>query len=942
MNPCQAAEKPVEAICTGGDMSEPRKILNPDQILNLVQFATDHASDAAIWMDESARLIYVNEATCRWLGYTKQELLTMTIQDIDPRHRKESWPRHFESLQNKRFLTFESVHRTREGNEFPVEVTSNYLEYEGEGYVCAFIRNITERKRFEKALLDAEAKYRVIFENAVEGIFQTREDGEILNCNPAMTQIFGYASLEEFKSAVDACRIYVDANRRAEFVEWMKHRDVITGFESQAYRKDGSLIWISEKARAVRDEQDRFLFYEGFVEDITERKRAAEELQRAKEAAIMASVTKGQFLANVSHEIRTPMNGIIGMTELALGTELTREQREYLEIVRSSAESLLSLINDVLDFSKIEAGKLQLSPTEFRLRAALDRMFSTLGVRAQHKGLELSANILPDVPDALIGDPDRLRQIILNLLDNAIKFTEKGDVVVHLQSELDLPDRVRLHFTITDTGIGVPEDKQRLIFEAFSQADSSMTRKYGGTGLGLAITSQLVELMQGEIWLESRPGCGSAFHVVLPFALAEDASTILTNQDADMALRDARVLVVDDNYANRRILQAMLIYWHMRPHLAEDGPAALAALQNAVETAEPFDLVLLDAMMPGMDGFTVVERIHANPRLAATPVILLTSADVGQCSARCSALKIPTYLMKPVKQADLYDAVLRTFIKSKGGRREIFSRREETPGKPHEPANAPLAVGTRQLLVLLAEDNPTNQLLVASLLQKRGHIVVTAANGREAVDAYLAHEFDLIVMDVQMPEMNGLEATAAIRDLEKARGTRVPIIALTAHTLDGDRDRCISGGMDAYVSKPIRMEAFMAAVHRLMPEEMPAPPGNGTTVSTSEWLDTQDLMARFEGDMVLFHEAYDIFRQTCPKQLSQLKEAVQRGEAVTVERTAHTIKGSVGNFGGTAAAEAALKLEILGRENDLSRALAAVEKLEYEIERLWPALTAIV
>ncbi len=817
-------------------MSETEPVPEMRPSPSLVQFAIDHASDAAIWMKENGRLLYVNEATCQWLGYAREELLGLTIHDIDSRHRKENWPRHFEFLKKKGFHTFESVLCTHEGREFPVEVTSNYLEFEGEGYICAFVRNISERKRIEKALRAAESKYRDIFENAVEGIFQSTLNGELLNCNPAMVRIYGYDSIEEFKAAVCARRIYVDPGRRAEFVALMQDREVVTGFESQVYRKDGSIIWTSEKARQVRDEQGEFLCYEGFVEDITERKQNAEELHKAKEAAEAASLAKGQFLANMSHEIRTPMNGIIGMTELALGTDLSSEQREYLEIVKNSAESLLSLINDILDFSKIEAGKLKLDPIEFKLRTTLDRMFSALGVRAQRKGLELTANILPDVPDALIGDPDRLRQIILNLVDNAIKFTEKGDIIVHVQSELDLPDQATLHFTITDTGIGIPDDKRHVIFEAFAQADSSMTRRYGGTGLGLAITSQLIELMGGDIWLESSPGKGSAFHVLLPFTLAEDASSILTNQSRAPELRDQRVLVVDDNYANRRILQGTLINWNMRPHLVDSGPAALLALRQASDSGGPFALVLLDAMMPEMDGFTVAQKIQAAPSLAHTPVILLTSAQVRQCSARCSALGIRTHLMKPIKQSDLYSAILRTLC---GGRehRSGWSAQSGTADSSPSLQIEHGAAARRPPRILLAEDNPTNQLLVASLLQKRGYAVTMAASGKEALAAYRAEKFDLIVMDVQMPEMNGLEATAAIRTIEKNVGVHTPILALTAHAIEGDRDQCREAGMDGYISKPIRVDEFMSAIAKLMSGPAPDVPDCRETEIAPPWFD---------------------------------------------------------------------------------------------------------
>jgi len=903
---------------------------------SLIQFAIENASDAALWMKEDGRLIYVNRATCRWLGYSKEELLGMTIHDIDPRHRIENWSRHFDFLKKKGSHSFESIYRTRDGRDFPVEVTSNCLEFDGEGYICAFVRDITERKRIEKALRAAESKYRDIFENAVEGIFQSTLDGDMIDCNPALVRIYGYDSIAEFKEAVTARRIYVDPGRRAEFVDLMWDRETVTGFEAQVYRKDRSIIWTSEKARKVRDEHGEFLFYEGFVEDITASKQNAEELHKAKEAAEAASLAKGQFLANMSHEIRTPMNGIIGMTELALGTDLTSEQREYLEIVRNSAESLLALINDILDFSKMEAGKLQLDPIEFKLRPTLDRMFSSLGVRAQRKGLELTANILPDVPENLVGDPDRLRQIILNLADNAIKFTEKGDIIVHVQSDLDLPNRAILHFTVSDTGIGIPEEKQKLIFEAFSQADSSMTRKYGGTGLGLAITSQLIELMGGDIWVESRPGKGSAFHVTLPFKLAEDASTILTNRSAAPELRDIGVLVVDDNYANRRILQAMLINWHMKPHLADSGSAALLALRQAAQMEEPYVLILLDAMMPEMDGFAVAQKIQETPGFAKPTIILLTSAGVRQSAARTQELGIRMQLMKPVKQNDLHDAIVRALAESSEMERERKAAQIGTTGVYPREQLDPCARNGGRLRILLAEDNPTNQLLVASLLQKRGHQVTMAGTGGEALSAYSTQSFDLIVMDVQMPEMNGFEATAAIREIEKSTGTHTPILALTANTVDGDRDRCLAAGMDAYISKPIRFDDFMSTITRLVPGAKQVTPE-----IQPQLLNTQDLMARFDGDTELLHQACDLFRQSYPKLLSQLREAMLRGDAETVERTAHTLKGSIGNFGGAAAVEAAFRLEKMGRAQDLAHALDAMETLELEIQRLIPALTAL-
>jgi two-component system sensor histidine kinase/response regulator len=894
----------------------------------MTQSTIDHTSDAAFWIDQDGRLVYANRAACQSLGYSREELLTLTVDDIDPLFPRDQWPERWQLLKTIGSQTLESRHRTRDGITFPVEISTNYLEFEGRGYICAFARDISRHQEFEKALRQAEAKYRSIFENAVEGLFQSTPDGALLNCNPAMARIFGFQSPEEFRAATAAQNVYVRPGRRDEFVHLIQDRGSVSGFESEVYRKDKSIIWISEKARTVRDEKGEVLYYEGFLEDITEQKLIAEELRLAKEAAEAGYRAKSQFLANMSHEIRTPMNGIIGMTELALGTGLNREQREYLEIVRSSADSLLSLINDILDFSKIEAGKLQLDPIEFRLRAALDAVVSTLALRAQRKGLELICNILPDVPDTLIGDPDRLRQIILNLTDNAIKFTEKGDIVVHVQCALVSANCAVLHFTITDTGIGIPNNKRELIFEAFSQADSSMTRKYGGTGLGLTITSQLVELMEGEIWLESKPGKGSAFHVTIPFKLPESAKELLLFQRPAVQLCDKRVLMIDDNYANRRILQMMLFSWQMRPHLSEDGPAGLLELRRGMDSGDPYALVLLDAMMPGMDGFEVTRQMHATPDLAQVPIILLASAGVKKRAARCRELGIDTYLMKPIKQFDLLDAMLR-----------VLTPVEEKPGSAQAPdqRNAP-----NERHILLVEDNPTNQLVTSNLLRKRGFVVSAAGSGQEAIAAFAAQKFDLIVMDVQMPEMNGLEAAARIREMEKSTGFHTPILALTAHSAVEDRHRCIAAGMDAYVAKPIRIVEFMNAIAQLLPAVGGLVPDGANSDDTAVFIDTQGLMERFDGDTELLQEAAEIFCRNYPGQLAQLRAAVADGDCETIERCAHTMKGSAGTLGGVAAAHAALRLEKMGHSGNLQNALEACAALESEIERLIPALIELV
>jgi PAS domain S-box-containing protein len=559
--------------------------------------------------------------------------------------------------------------------------------------------------------------------------------------------------------------------------------------------KDGSIYWVDTTIVPFCDAENKPRQYIAIRSDITAIKSVEEDLRTAKEAAEAASSAKSEFLANMSHEIRTPLNGVMGMTDLALGTELTPEQREYLDTVKMSADSLLTVINDILDFSKIEAGKIDLEAIDFNLRDCLETSLKTLAIRADEKGLELLCEVAPELPELVRGDAGRLRQIIINLAGNAIKFTEKGEVVLKVQVEESDAQGLKLRFTVTDTGIGIPQEKLQAIFDPFSQADTSTTRKYGGTGLGLTISSRLVDMMGGRIWVESEVGGGSKFHFTARLGTAE-AKVIAAEAIAPLdVLRAAKVLVVDDNPTNRRILEGMLGRWEMKSSSAQNGVDALTKLSEAQETGDPFTLVLMDMHMPSMDGFELIEEIRKRPGASAATIMMLTSAGHRGDAARCQELGVAAYLLKPIRQSELREAIGRVL-----GARERIGVLPLITRYSLQDAGEPMA----SLHILLAEDNPVNQLLARRLLEKRGHSVVVAESGQGALEALEKERFDLVFMDVQMPVMDGFEATAAIRKKEEPGRVHLPIVALTAHAMKGDREKCLAGGMDEYLTKPIR------------------------------------------------------------------------------------------------------------------------------------------
>ena len=911
---------------------------------------------------------HINPAWEKTFGYTKEELLSRPyLEFVHPDDHETTIAEAANIASGRTTLSFENRYRCKDGS-YKWLLWSAVVCAE-KGLIYGIARDVTERKREEARLTAQHAVTRVLAEAptlasatprilqaicesldwSVGAIWRVDKKEKLLRCVETWKMLS--AQVKEFDRGTRSRtfppgvglpgRVWAqarpawieDVTRDANFPRasiaaqeglhaafgfpvllGAEVLGVLEFFSHQIQQPDRRLL---EMMSAIGSQIGQFI----------ERKEAedalrvyARDLETARKRAEEATRAKSEFLANISHEIRTPMNAMIGMTELALATRITREQREYLSAIQGSADALLTLVNDLLDFSKIEARKLQLDRIGFNLRDTLEDTMRVLAPRAQQKGLELACHIHPDVPDGLVGDPLRLRQIVVNLVGNAVKFTEHGEVVLRVQVESCRNGNAQLRFSVTDTGIGIPPEKQAVIFEEFSQADSSTTRRYGGTGLGLAISAQLVDLMGGRILVESQPGRGSTFHFTVLFELQQPG---MEKPPARWrTLSDLPVLIVDDNATNRRILEEVFTNWHMRPVAVESGAAALGKLEKSLRADQPFAVVLLDGHMPGMDGFAVAERISQDRRYAGIKLVMLTSSGQPEDVARCRRLSISGYLTKPIKQSELFDVIITAIGQPVG----------ERPRAPQRSKRSRRA--QRRLHVLLAEDNQVNQLLATRIFEKLGHHVTVVTNGREALSAVQAGKFDLVAMDVQMPEMDGLDATTAIRAWEKTEGTHTPIMAMTAHAMKGDRERCLAAGMDGYTSKPIRIRELEDAIAQLISPSKPAEATVLEETQESGVIDHAALLAGVDGNRRLLRELVHLFLADCPQRLVEIKEAVRRGDAEALRIAAHTLKGSVGNFAAKNAFAAAQRLEIMGRDGDLHTAGEACATLESELALL--------
>jgi len=927
--------------------------------------------EAIALLDASGTILYNSPAVRNITGFTPESLVGKGMFELMyPEHIAENERLFRQLLQDpSSTATTECLYRHVDGGWRWLEaVAINALAAPAIRAIVVHFRDITEKKQAEEALrqaneqleqrvrertleLEASAsRIQAILNTAVDAIITMDPDGTIRTFNRAAEKMFGYLSAEMIGRNLRKLRQVVHRGEgsvspgEGELADLGP--DIGSGLEAVGVRENGERfpmeLIISESHLGKQR------WFTGFLRDITERKQGEESLRRAKDAAEAANRAKSEFLANMSHEIRTPMNGILGMAELILETDLSAVQHEFVSAIQSSGHALLTVINDILDFSKIEAGKLEFDNIEFSLRETLGDAVKSLALKAHEKNLELVYEVEPDVIDDLVGDPYRLRQVLVNLVGNAVKFTEKGEVAVavglqNADGRLKIEERdgetgptstpanlqsaiCHLHFSVTDTGIGISPDSLATILQPFMQADGSITRRYGGTGLGLTISSQLIERMGGRIWIESELGKGSRFHFTASFALA-DADAAGQPVMPPEKLNGMAVLIVDDNATNRRILTDMLENWRMNPHAVGGAREAMLALKDATERRQPFELILLDVMMQDVDGFGLAHAMRLEADFRSVPIIFLSSAHHKGDMLRCRELGRAVFLVKPVKGSELTKAISK-LLRISWPKQTV--RVEVSPGRQH--------AGVTGLSILLAEDNPINQNVAIHMLQNMGHQVTVVDNGLEAVEFTDKQSFDMVLMDVQMPGMDGYEATSKIRMRERHTGRHMPIIAITAHAMKGVQEDCLAAGMDGYITKPMRAKDLYHAIASVTALVSPLKVDPAAEMADAEVFDRRALLERLSQRHDLVRKMVGLFRSERPRMMASLKEALASGNAQVLASAAHAMKGAIGNLGALQAYAEVREIEELARRNQLPEAAAVLTKLERDIGRFQDAL----
>ena len=943
------------------DISERKRM---EESLRLAQFSIDHAADLVWWSDVEGRFCEVSESACRRLGYSRDELLHMSIFDITPGWAREELPSRWEAIKKAKSFTFEAEDRTKSGEIFPVEVTVNYVEYGDRELCCSFARDITERKKTEEALRLTQLSV----DSAADLIHWVDREGRLVYVSDSTCRRHGYTREELLGMTI--FDLAPEETPEIHEARWRERKDCSTStFESVHKTKDGELFPIEVTVNFATSGDREYDFVYG--RDISARKWAEENERRAREAAEAANrelehaihranqaaaeaqaanLAKSQFLANMSHEIRTPMNGVIGMTDLLLDSDLDPEQRDYAQTVHASADALLTVIGDILDFSKIEARKLEMETIDFDLRTTLEDLTALLAFRAYEKGVELTTFVEAEVPSQLRGDPGRLRQVLTNLVGNAVKFTEKGEVSIHVSLEREGDDSASILFTVRDTGIGIAADTLDQLFQPFVQADVSTTRKYGGTGLGLSIAKGLVEMMGGSIGATSQPGVGSTFW----FSAILDKGEFAARTPEEWPAADIaglRILAVDDNETNRKVLAGMLESWGCRHTEVPEAEAGLRALRAAAREGDPFQVAVLDMHMPGMDGEMLGTAIKKDEVARATALIMMTSGAIRGDAARMERIGFAAYLVKPVRQSQFFDC-----LATVAGRKARTKTTADSP-TPIITRHTLAEHAKQRLHILLAEDNLVNQKVALKVLEKLGFRADVVGNGQAAGDALKSKAYDLVLMDIQMPELDGMGATRKIRDLRGgATNPRVPIVALTAHAMAGDRQECLDAGMDDYLAKPIKPAELVEVLARWLPRnpgktlakdgaepsDAASPSASLVTAPEEEQpiFDESVLLGLFDGDREAMNEILAEFLGDIPRVIGVLKQAVEAGDQAGVRLQAHTLKGASANVGAQAMRRVSARLEELAAAGNLESADSLTSDIERSLTRFAEAVSA--
>ncbi len=885
----------------------------------------DHLPQSVLIKDREGRRVFANRQYLSIHQKTLEQILGKTDFDLLP----DDLARKFSEDDTQILRTAQVMHSTEEhqtpgGPRHWIDrIKAPIRDADGNIVgVLVLFWDVTARERAEQALDLERNLLNALLDTIPDSLYFKDRESRFLRISRAQAGRFGLANPDDAIGKSDA-DIFTEEHARQAMAD--ERRIMETGQPMVARVEkltwpDRDDTWVSSTKMPLRDNDGQIVGTFGISRDITELKRTQVELSKARDIADAANRAKSEFLANMSHEIRTPMNAIIGITELLLDTQLTPSQREYLRMVYESGELLLTLLNDILDFSKIEAGRLELDCAPFEIRESLGDTLKSLALRAHNKGLELAFSMDQDVPKVLVGDVVRLRQIVVNLVGNAIKFTAVGEVVLNVRCESQIQDQTTLVFSVSDTGIGIPPDKHQRIFEEFEQADSSTTRTYGGTGLGLAISTRLVKLMGGTIWVESEPGRGSTFSFRATFSEADVPSEKIGSPT--IIITDMPAMIVDDNATNRRILFDLLTNWGMKPTLASSAREAITLMQNAARNDRPFRIGLLDVNMPEFSGFDLASWIRGDRMLAETPLVILTSASRPGDIERAVALRIASSLLKPVKQSELFNSIVSAVC--------VTSRQDEEK----QPIEAGKISKFDSLRVLLAEDNIVNQRLAVGVLSKLGCIVTVAGNGRIAVNEFERNEFDVVLMDVQMPDMDGFQATQTIRQREKISGRHIPIIAMTAHAMQGDRERCLAAGMDDYLSKPVRIRDLSDTLTQVLRKESDDGGDVKRVPVSHDLIDWADALEAAGDDRELLQTVIDAFFEESESLMKQIRTSIRMEDAALLQQSAHSLKGSLLAVGARQTSTIASNLEQMGISGNLGQGNDLLLALEPQMEAL--------